>query len=213
MTRPPAIILAGGRATRLGGGDKGLLDLDGRPMLARIIDRLAPQCDGLALNANGDPARFARLGLPVLADGLPGLPGPLAGILAGMDWAAARGADRVVSVAGDTPFLPADLVARLAAQGAAQEAAQGNGIVLAASRDGTGAVVDHPVCGLWPVALRGDLLAFLQEGERRVRRFAGCHGATRAVWDAGAADPFFNVNTPGDLDRARVLAAQERPAG
>ena len=209
MTRPPAIILAGGRATRLGGGDKGLLDLDGRPMLARIIDRLAPQCDGLALNANGDPARFARLGLPVLADGLPGLPGPLAGILAGMDWAAARGADRVVSVAGDTPFLPADLVARLAAQ----EAEQGNGIVLAASRDGTGAVVDHPVCGLWPVALRHDLLAFLQEGERRVRRFAERHAATRAIWEAGAADPFFNVNTPGDLDRARVLAAQERPAG
>lgn len=209
MTRPPAIILAGGRATRMGGGDKGLLDLDGRSLLARIIDRLAPQCDGLALNANGDPARLAGLGLPVLADGLPGLPGPLAGILAGMDWAAARGADRVVSVPGDTPFLPADLVARLAAQGAAR----GNGIVLAASQDGAGQVFDHPVCGLWPVALRHDLLAFLQSGERRVRRFAELHAAARAVWDGAAADPFFNVNTPADLDRARFLAAQERPPG
>lgn len=204
MTHPPAIILAGGRATRMGGGDKGLLDLCGRPVLARILDRLAPQTPAIALSANGDPARFAGLGLPVLADSLPGHPGPLAGILAGMDWAAAQGADRVASVAGDTPFFPSDLIGRLAAQG--------HGVVLAASRDDTGRIVDHPVFGLWPVTLRHDLLAFLQGGGRRVRRFADIHGAARAVWDAGAVDPFFNLNTPADLDRARFLGAQERPA-
>lgn len=203
MTRPFAIILAGGRATRMGGGDKGRLDLHGQSMLARILDRLAPQCDAIALNANGDPARFADLGLPVLADGLPGFPGPLAGILAGLDWAAAQGADRVLSVAGDTPFFPSDLARRLAAHG--------NGIVLAASRDGAGRVADHPVFGLWPVALRPDLTAFLHAGERRVRRFADLHGAARVVWDTEPVDPFFNVNTPADLDRARALLVRPHP--
>lgn len=197
MTRPPAIILAGGRATRMGGGDKCLLDLDGRPMLVRIVERLAPQCGPLALNANGDPARFADFGLPVLPDSLPDFPGPLAGMLAGMDWAASLGAGAVVSVAGDTPFFPDDLVSRLMG---------GKGIVLAASRDSGGEVTDHPTFGLWSVALRDDLRAFLAGGQRRVRGFARAHGATVAVWDAGAIDPFFNINTPGDLERARGLA-------
>ena len=196
MTHPPAIILAGGLATRMGGGDKCLLDLAGQPMLARIIDRLAPQCGGVALNANGDPARFAAFGLPVLPDGLPDFPGPLAGILAGMDWAALVGADRVLSVAGDTPFFPADLAERLSRAG--------NGIVLAASRDAKGVVRDHPTFGLWPTALRDDLRAFLAGGGRRVRGFAQVQGAATAAWTSGPVDPFFNINTPGDLDLARA---------
>lgn len=202
MTRLPAIILAGGRATRMGGGDKCLLDLDGRPMLARIVERLAPQCGAAALNANGDPARFARFGLPVLPDSLPDRPGPLAGILAGMDWAAARGDRAVVTVAGDTPFFPPDLALRLAQAG--------DGLVLAAGRDAGGRLSDHPTFGLWPVALRDPLRAFLAGGQRRVRGFAMAHAPAIAVWDAAPADPFFNVNTPEDLDRARQIVRQER---
>lgn len=194
MSHPPAIILAGGRATRMGGGDKCLLDLGGRPMLARIIEKLAPQCGPLALNANGDPARFAGFDLAVLPDSLPDFPGPLAGILTGMDWAAGLGADRVVSVAGDTPFFPRDLARRLMQAG--------NGIVLAASRDEGGQAHDHPTFGLWPTSLRDDLRAFLDRGERRVRGFAQAHGAVTAVWDTSPLDPFFNINTPRDLDRA-----------
>lgn len=195
MTALPAIILAGGRATRMGGGDKCLLDLHGQPMLARIIARLAPQCGALALNANGDPGRFAGFGRTVLPDSLPDFPGPLAGILAGMDWAAAQGARAVVSVAGDTPFFPRDLVARLQADG--------GGIVLAASRTAAGEVTDHPTFGLWPTALRDDLRAALAAGQRRVRGFAQDHGAGRVVWDDGPAEPFFNINTPADLAKAR----------
>lgn len=194
MTPPPAIILAGGRATRMGGGDKCLLDLDGRPILARIVDRLAPQCGPLALNANGDPARFAAFGLPVVADSLPDHPGPLAGILAGMDWAAGLGADRILSAAGDTPFFPADLALRLTQAG--------EGIVLAASRAAGDQVIAHPTFGLWPTALRDDLRAALASGQRRVRAFAASHGAATAVWKADPEDPFFNINTPEDLDRA-----------
>lgn len=195
MTHPPAIILAGGRATRMGGGDKCLLELGGHPLLSAIIARLAPQCGQMALNANGDPGRFASFGLPVVADSQPDFPGPLAGILAGMDWAAGIGADAVVSVAADTPFFPSDLVERLAGAGP--------GLVLAASRDGSGQVTDHPTFGWWPVRLRDPLRAALAGGQRRVRRFAGAHDAVLAVWDAPEQDPFFNINTPQDLAQAR----------
>lgn len=200
MTLPPALILAGGQATRLGGGDKCLLELGGRPILAWIVERLAPQCATLALNANGDATRFAGFGLPVLPDSLPGQPGPLAGVLAGMDWAAGLGAGRVVSVSGDTPFLPRDLVARLAAQA--------QGIVLAGSGDPGGQASDHPTCGLWPVSLREALRGFLADGGRRVRDFARAHGAATAGWTSVPIDPFFNVNSPTDLERARKLARQ-----
>lgn len=191
----PAIILAGGQATRMGGGDKCLLDLGGRPILATILDRIVPQCGVIALNANGDPTRFAGFGLPVLPDSLPDHPGPLAGILTGMDWAHGLGAGHVISVAGDTPFFPTDLVGRLA-QG-------GDGIVLAASRDAQGRDRDHPTFGSWPTALRDDLRAFLANGGRRLRGFAGDHSAVAVTWDAGRLDPFFNINTPVDLDMAR----------
>lgn len=182
----------------MGGGDKALLRIGDLTLVDRVIARLRPQCGALALNANGDRARFGGFGLPVLADSLPDFPGPLAGILAGMEWAAEQGATAVVSVAVDTPFFPDDLVARLVAH------AGQSGLALAAGRDAQGRVVDHPTFGLWPTALRDDLRATLRAGRRRVRSFAEAHVPGRAVW---RDDPFFNINTPEDLARARMIVA------
>lgn len=185
----------------MGGGDKGLLPLGGRPVLGHVIDRLAPQVAGLALNANGDPARFAGFGLEVFADTIPGFAGPLAGVLAGLDWAAARGASHVVTAAADTPFFPADLVARLAA--AAEQA--GAPIAIAATPDEQGEIRNHPTFGLWPVALRDDLRMDLGAGMRKVGQWTAKHGAVQAVFETGPFDPFFNVNTPEDLARAQEI--------
>ena len=194
----PAVILAGGRASRMGGGDKVLLDLGGKPLLAHVIERLRPQAGPLAISANGDPARFASFGLPVLADSLPDFPGPLAGILAAMDWAADRDARAVISVAGDTPFLPVDLVERL------QQAAGPAGLALAADTDAQGLVRMHPTFGLWPVALRADLRAALSAGQGRIRTFTDPREAKTALFDS-RNQPFFNINTPADLTRALAL--------
>jgi molybdopterin-guanine dinucleotide biosynthesis protein A len=193
------VILAGGRATRMGGGDKGLILLGGRPILAHVIERLRPQGDALALNANGDPARFAAFGLPVLPDSVGGYPGPLAGVLAGLDWAAAEGAAAIVTAAADTPFFPRDLAARLAA--AAGEA--GTPLAMAVT-PGEGGPDRHPTFGLWPVALRDDLRAALGRGVRKVVAWTGPHGCAGAAFPD--AEAFFNVNTPEDLVRARALA-------
>ena len=195
MKQPVAIILAGGRATRMGGGDKGLLRLGDTTLLAHVIERIQPQVASAALNANGDPARLAQFGLPVLPDPVEGFVGPLAGVLAGLDWAAEQGADTVVSVAADTPFFPCDLVPRLllAAEGMQTP------LALAATPDGR-----HPTFGLWPVSLRDDLRAALQGGLRKVVQWTDAHGAQTAMFD-GAGDPFFNVNTPEDLVRAQAI--------
>ncbi|SIS58751.1 molybdenum cofactor guanylyltransferase [Roseivivax lentus] len=208
MTLPPGVILAGGRATRMGGGDKGLLPLGEGRLIDRVLARLRPQVGAIALNANGDPARFADLGLPVIPDTLADHPGPLAGVLAGLDWAAATGAETIVTVAADTPFFPRDLVARL------QEAAAGmtHPLVLAAttgdaetkSRSRSG-LIRHPTFGLWPVALRDDLRAALQDGLKKVVLWTERHGGREAVFPGGDVDPFFNVNTPDDLARAEAL--------
>ncbi len=192
MTRPLGVILAGGRATRMGGGDKGLLPLGDGTILGRVIERLAPQVAGLALNANGDPARFAGLDLPVVPDSMAGFAGPLAGVLAGLDWAAETGATHIVSAAADTPFLPADLVARL------ETAASPGGLALAASPSGR-----HPTFGLWPVALRDDLRAALEGGLRKVLLWTDAHGAGTANFPDD--DAFFNVNTPQDLATAEAM--------
>ncbi|MCC5984159.1 MAG: molybdenum cofactor guanylyltransferase MobA [Rhodobacteraceae bacterium] len=202
MSAPVGVILAGGRATRMGGGDKGMLRLGGRRIIDHVIDRLGPQVGGLVLNANGDPGRFAGLALPVVADSLPDWPGPLAGVLAGLDWAAAQGAEAVVSAAADTPFLPRDLVAGLRA------AAGPSGLALAASRDADGKLWRHPTFGLWPVALRDDLRAALEGGLRKVVVWTDRHGAGTAEFGVDGPDPFFNVNTPGDLAAAEALAAR-----
>jgi molybdopterin-guanine dinucleotide biosynthesis protein A len=198
---PVGVILAGGRATRMGGGDKGLLRLGAGTVLDHVIARLAPQVAALALNANGDPARFAGLGLPVIADGVAGFAGPLAGVLAGLDWAAARGAAHVVSAAADTPFFPPDLVPRpmLAAE------AEGLPLALAATPRPGGGTDRHPTFGLWPVSLRDDLRQALAAGLRKVVQWTDRHGAATALFPVGAYDPFFNVNTPEDLRAAEAM--------
>jgi molybdopterin-guanine dinucleotide biosynthesis protein A len=190
MKAPLGVILAGGRATRMGGGDKSLRDLGGERILARVIDRLSPQVAGLAINANGDPARFAEFGLPVIPDSVVGFAGPLAGVLAGLDWASGEGAETIVTAAADTPFFPADLVPRL------QLAAEGmdHPLALAASPEGR-----HPTFGLWPVMLREDLRAALLGGLRKVVQWTDRHGGRIAEFPGGDPDPFFNVNTPEDL--------------
>lgn len=195
------LILAGGLARRMGGGDKPRTMIGGQTILARVIERFAPQCTRLILNANGDPARFADTGLPVVADDVPDFAGPLAGVLAGLDWAAvnAPGVAYVASVPGDCPFLPRDLVARLHA--ARAEAGQ----PLACARSGEWR---HPVVGLWPVALRADLRrAVTEEGLRKIEVWTARHSIALADWPAEPVDPFYNVNTPDDAAAAGRLAA------
>ncbi|WP_298904705.1 molybdenum cofactor guanylyltransferase MobA [uncultured Aliiroseovarius sp.] len=201
MTRPLGIILAGGLATRMGGGDKGRLPLGDGTLLSHVIDRLAPQVDGMALNANGNPARFADTGLPVLPDSIDGYAGPLAGVLAGLDWAAEQGATHVVSAAADTPFFPRDLVDRLLI--AAQR--DGTDIALAATLDPQRGAMRQPTFGLWPVALRDDLRAALEDGLRKVVLWTDKHGAATASFLPAPFDPFFNVNTPDDLAQAEQI--------
>jgi molybdopterin-guanine dinucleotide biosynthesis protein A len=196
ITAPLGIILAGGQATRMGGGDKSLLPLVGAPILGHVIDRLRPQVAGLALNANGDPERFAAFGLPVLPDSVAGFPGPLAGVLAGLDWAAEEGASHVVTAAADTPFFPGDLVPCL------QAAAEGQGKPIALARTAGGR---HPTFGLWPADLRDNLREALGNGLRKVVAWTDLHGTAYADFPSPRFDPFFNVNTPEDLAEAARL--------
>ncbi len=198
MTETAAVILAGGLARRMGGGDKCRQVIGGRSILDRTIGCIRPQVSRLALNANGDQARFADVGLPVLADTIPGHQGPLAGVLAGLDWAAADGADWLLSVPGDCPFLPGDLAARLHAVLTAERA----DIACAMSGGRT-----HPVLALWPSALRDRLREALQGGERKIDAFTGRYAVAVAEWPDGKGDPFLNVNTPEDLERANTRAS------
>jgi molybdopterin-guanine dinucleotide biosynthesis protein A len=201
--RIPCVLLAGGLARRMGGGDKPMRVIGGRTILARVIARLAPQCSQLILNANGDPARFAAFGLPVVPDSVAEFPGPLAGILAGLDWVAANRPDAewMLSAAGDCPFLPRDLVARLEA-GRATEAAE---LAVAASGGQS-----HPVIGLWKVALREELRrALTVEDVRRIDRFTARYSLATVSWPTTPLDPFFNANTAEDLAEAERLAAHD----
>jgi molybdenum cofactor guanylyltransferase len=193
-------ILAGGQSRRMGGGDKALRPIGGQAMLARVIDRLAPQVGQIVLNANGDPDRFAAFGLPVVADTVEGYAGPLAGVLAGMQWANAQAADvtHIASAASDTPFFPADLVKRLV------EAAQDDDTIVLATSDGN----RHPVFGLWPIGLADDLAAWMHTTETyKVLAWVGRHRLATVDFPletiAGhVVDPFFNANTPEDLAMA-----------
>ena len=193
------LLLAGGQSRRMGGGDKALRPLGGLTLLERVVERLRPQVEALVLNANGDPARFAGFGLPVVPDSVAGFAGPLAGVLAGLDWAAANRPDCpfVASVATDAPFLPVDLVARLAA--GVEEA----GADLACAASGGRA---HPVFGLWPVRLRDDLRrALVDEGVRKVDVFTARYRLVTVAFADTPIDPFFNANRPEDLDAAAAL--------
>ncbi len=206
-TEIPAVLLAGGLARRMGGGDKPMRTIGGRTILERVIMRLKPQCTELLLNANGDPARFAAFGLPVIADGVADFPGPLAGILAALDWVAANrpNVPLVLSAAADCPFLPRDLVARLH-RALTDENAQ---LAVAAS-DGQ----SHPVIGLWSVALRDELRhALVVEDIRKIDRWTARYKLATVTWPTTPLDPFFNANTMDDIAEADRLAALDEAGG
>jgi len=193
------VLLAGGQSRRMGGGDKTLRVLDGVSLLERVIARLQPQVDALVLNANGDPARFAEFALPVVADSIPDFAGPLAGVLAGLDWAAVHRPDCafIASVATDAPFLPVDLVARLTAAHKAAEA----DLACAASAGRA-----HPVFGLWPLRLREDLRrAIVDDRIRKVDEWTARHRLVTVPFADRPIDPFFNANRPEDLEAAAEL--------
>jgi molybdopterin-guanine dinucleotide biosynthesis protein A len=197
----PGVLLAGGLARRMGGGDKPMRTIGGRTILERVIARLKPQCDGIILNANGDPGRFATFGLTVVADNVPDFPGPLAGILAALDWVAANRpeVEWVFSAAADCPFLPRDLVMRLH-QGRAAETAQ---LAVAASGGQS-----HPVIGLWHVGLREELhRALVKDDIRKIDRWTACYRLATVSWPTEPLDPFFNANTVEDIAEAERLAA------
>lgn len=204
MTDDPAtigVVLAGGLARRMGGGDKPLRQIGGGTILAQVVARLAPQCDELLLNANGDPARFSEFGLTVIADTVENHPGPLAGVLAALDWTAANRPEAawVVSVAGDCPFLPMDLVRRFHRARICEDAQ------LCVARSGDRS---HPVIGLWSVALRGELrYALVDQNIRKIDRWTANYRLAYVDWDAEPVDPFFNVNAPEDVAEAERLAA------
>ncbi|BCG73438.1 molybdenum cofactor guanylyltransferase [Mesorhizobium sp. 113-1-2] len=192
------IVLAGGQSRRMGGGDKSLLPLGSGSVLDQLLSRFGPQIETLALSANGDPQRFSRFGLPVLADTIEGFAGPLAGILTGLEWAAASTSCKaVVTAAGDTPFLPLDLVERLAAA-----AGEHPGSIAVASSAGR----RHPTFALWPIDCRDALRHFLVDGDnRRVSAFIERHGHVEVefpVLQPAGLDPFFNINVPDDLAEA-----------
>jgi molybdopterin-guanine dinucleotide biosynthesis protein A len=194
------VLLAGGLARRMGGGDKPMRQIGGRTILERVVTRLKPQCDDLILNANGDPARFATFGLPVVVDSVEDFPGPLAGILAALDWTAAHrpGVSLVFSAAADCPFLPRDLVARLT------EALVNENAQLAVAASGG---QSHPVIGLWSVALRNELRhALVQEDIRRIDRWTARYKLASVTWPTEPLDPFFNANTMDDIAEAERLA-------
>ena len=199
VSAPVVVVLAGGLARRMGGGDKCLRPLAGRPLLAHVLERLRPQAATLVLNANGDAGRFAGFGLPVVADGVAGFAGPLAGVLAGLEWTRDHipGAADIVTVPADTPFLPGDLVARLVAG----RTAAGAELACAASGGFT-----HPVAGLWPVSLAVALRhALVDEGVRKVEAWTARYRRAAVSFATDPVDPFFNANRPEDLAEAERL--------
>ena len=194
------VLLAGGQSRRMGGGDKCLRKLGGRPLLAHVIGRASPQCDVLVLNANGDAARFAAFGLPVAADVINGHAGPLAGVLTGMDWVRVARPDCrwLASFPSDTPFLPLDMVARLAA------AAEAEGAEMACARCAGRA---HPVAALWPVARADDLHAAMAAGLRKVDAWTAGYHLAVVDFASKPVNPFFNANRPEDFEKAEEILA------
>lgn len=204
--KPLGLVLAGGLARRMGGGDKGMIKIGGQIILERVLERLKPQCSHIIINANGNPERFGFTGLPVVPDDIPNFAGPLAGILAGLDWAASNAPDTeyLLSAPGDCPFLPRTLNNRLSAALAAENKP------LACAKSGDWR---HPVVGLWPVALRSDLRrALMDENLHKIEVWTARYGVAIAEWADTPIDPFFNVNTPEDAERANEIAARHPEA-
>lgn len=200
MRNIAGIILAGGLSSRMGGGDKCLLELSGKPILGHVIERIRPQVAVLGLSANGDRSRFAHVNLPILPDTIEDHAGPLAGVLAGLEWIGRQ--DRLsalVTVAGDTPFFPRDLVSRLAT--AAGPAPDTIAVARAGGRD-------HPTFALWPKAMAAPLRSYLLQGGRRVFGFMETQPSVAVDFrSATGTDPFFNINTPADFAEAtRIMA-------
>lgn len=195
------VVLCGGRSRRMGGGDKSLIEIAGATLLARAVSRLERQVSRLAINANGDPSRFAAFAFPVIADSIPGFVGPLAGVLTAMRWAAQNGSSAVVTVPGDSPFFPSDLVARLDASRTGDDT-----MIAVAGSHGR----RHPVFALWPAALRFDVERQLQQGTRRMSDYIDRYRTVEVDFPAeeDGVDPFFNINTPHDLEQAgRFIAS------
>ena len=195
------LLLAGGRSRRMGGRDKALLTVSGKPLLRHVIEAVEPQVGSLVLNSNGDPQRYAEFGVPIAGDVVEGFAGPLAGVLTGMEWARENvpGCRWVASFPCDAPLVPADLIARLLA------AARDEGADMACARSGGR---DHPVFGLWPIGLAGELRrAVVTEGLRKVDAWTGRYRLARAEFETSPADPFFNINRPEDLSAAEALMA------
>jgi len=207
MSDVAGVLLAGGLARRMGGGDKGMRRLGGRPIMERILERVRPQVSALLVNANGDPARFQGYGLPVMADVVDGFAGPLAGVLTGLDWAAGQapaGTRYLASFAIDAPFVPLDLVARL--RRAIEDA---DAELACAKSDGR----THPVFGLWPLALARDLRrAITEEDMRKIDRWTARYRLVEVDFATEPIDPFFNINDPDNLADAERLLAAERGA-
>ena len=202
MTYLPGVILAGGLSRRMGGGDKGLINLGNKTILERVIDKIEPQVSALAININGDHSRFPKYPYSLIADSIGGFAGPLAGVLAGMDWAFKNNYQAIITLAADTPFLPEDLVKRLADFAEREN----NHITMASARDPiTGEVRAHPTFGLWNVNLREDLRKELLGGTRKIIRWAERHalGYVEFKIEKPGEDPFFNINTPQDLIHAK----------
>jgi molybdopterin-guanine dinucleotide biosynthesis protein A len=207
MGLPPptlGVILAGGLSRRMGGNDKALLPLAGRSLAEHAVERLVPHCESVILNTNSDSSLFAWMGLPVVPDSIPDHPGPLAGILAALEWSAAHRPDIawVVSAPADTPFIPRDLVLRL------HEACQKKRKPIACAASGS---QTHFAVGLWPVSLRHELrCSLVEKGTRSIREWLNTHGYAEVSWPVDPVDPFFNINTPEDLKHAEILALRER---
>jgi molybdopterin-guanine dinucleotide biosynthesis protein A len=205
--RVAGLLLAGGRSSRMGGGDKSLRLLGGRPIIERIIDRLKPQISDIVINANGDTSRFASYRLPVISDIIVGFAGPLAGVHAGLEWIKANRPDKthVVTIATDTPFFPLDLVRRFLAK-------ESNGLTLVVAQSDEGV---HPVIGLWPVVLAPAIAEFLKQDKHKVGRFVEEQKAIevhfpKAEVGGVLVDPFFNINEPEELARADALLRNEK---
>lgn len=200
------LILAGGLARRMGGGDKAMIEVEGQSLLDRVIERLSPQVGPMILNANGDPNRFAQFTLPVVPDVVEGYAGPLVGVLTGLEWLAEHtmGVEWMVSVAADTPLFPLDLVERL------HRAVMEENADLAVACTGDQA---HPVFALWPVRLAAELrAAVVNENMRKIDAWTDRYKVARVQWSPKPVDPFFNVNTPEDVVRLRLLLSGEFPA-